>query len=493
MSESSFTPDLTPRKSFDDDMAGDEKRVLIDVEDRPYATMGTMNEGSEMTQRVRSNETNEIIQEGGEPPRESFDYVSRKHTKNMTIDMAGDVKREVVDDVNNPFAVLTTMNEVSELIQKNRSNEGETKKMTELIQEGGEPPRESFNDISRKHTKSMTIDMAGDVKREVVDEEKAALLFTGNDMSDLLQRGDLRRNDPFQDESRDLTKDKREVISQTASLSSKTSESSLTNETSSDLASPETKEYEAELRFNRIRPVPSSTGSSAVGDIEADHGKDSSFLTEPTIDSYGDEAYFSKLKKYSKDDSCGNYCLRNRKMMIRAGILTFIVFFSLVATLGARYAKENSALTLGLTTFAPSVSSAPSGTPSVSLQPSSVPSEVPSGSPSLSSKPSDSPSAVPSNTQVPSASPSSVPSLVPSETPSRAPSVRPSLSLVPSSQPSSEPSMSWEPTFSPISRNRDFKLRLYWEKGYKWQEDPSEKFWCVECANCTDIGRVSTS
>jgi hypothetical protein len=32
-----------------------------------------------------------------------------------------------------------------------------------------------------------------------------------------------------------------------------------------------------------------------------------------------------------------------------------------------------------------------------------------------------------------------------------------------------------------------FNLRLYWEQGYKWQESPSEKFWCLKCQNsgCT--------
>jgi hypothetical protein len=32
-----------------------------------------------------------------------------------------------------------------------------------------------------------------------------------------------------------------------------------------------------------------------------------------------------------------------------------------------------------------------------------------------------------------------------------------------------------------------FNLRLYWEQGYRWQESPSEKFWCLKCQNsgCT--------
>eukprot|EP00956_Cyclotella_meneghiniana_P028135 scaffold64934_cov55-Cyclotella_meneghiniana.AAC.2 len=31
------------------------------------------------------------------------------------------------------------------------------------------------------------------------------------------------------------------------------------------------------------------------------------------------------------------------------------------------------------------------------------------------------------------------------------------------------------------SGNKYFNLRMYWQKGYKWQDSNSEKFWCIEC------------
>lgn len=32
-----------------------------------------------------------------------------------------------------------------------------------------------------------------------------------------------------------------------------------------------------------------------------------------------------------------------------------------------------------------------------------------------------------------------------------------------------------------------FRLRLYWEEGYDWQESGGEKFWCMECdGSCED-------
>jgi hypothetical protein len=32
-----------------------------------------------------------------------------------------------------------------------------------------------------------------------------------------------------------------------------------------------------------------------------------------------------------------------------------------------------------------------------------------------------------------------------------------------------------------------FRLRMYWESGYNWQESNTERFWCMECdGNCED-------
>jgi hypothetical protein len=49
---------------------------------------------------------------------------------------------------------------------------------------------------------------------------------------------------------------------------------------------------------------------------------------------------------------------------------------------------------------------------------------------------------------------------------------------IPTPSPTESPTLS--PAFSP------FRLRLYWENGYYWQEDRSETFWCMECGECQE-------
>jgi len=44
--------------------------------------------------------------------------------------------------------------------------------------------------------------------------------------------------------------------------------------------------------------------------------------------------------------------------------------------------------------------------------------------------------------------------------------------------PSIFPTQSAPPTKTP------YRLRLYWEQGYKWQEDPAEQWYCWACAQC---------
>ena len=55
---------------------------------------------------------------------------------------------------------------------------------------------------------------------------------------------------------------------------------------------------------------------------------------------------------------------------------------------------------------------------------------------------------------------------------------------VPTSSPSAHPSMS--PSTTPQPTNKIYHVRLYWEQGYKWQEDPTEKFYCWACAQCRE-------
>eukprot|EP00980_Cylindrotheca_fusiformis_P021849 scaffold8682_cov122-Cylindrotheca_fusiformis.AAC.6 len=78
-------------------------------------------------------------------------------------------------------------------------------------------------------------------------------------------------------------------------------------------------------------------------------------------------------------------------------------------------------------------------------------------------------------------SPSSLPSVSPTDT------FQPSHS--PTNVPSVQPTVSMEPTFQPISSNWRFKLKLYWEEGYFWQEETRERYWCMECTRCNSYGR----
>jgi len=41
-------------------------------------------------------------------------------------------------------------------------------------------------------------------------------------------------------------------------------------------------------------------------------------------------------------------------------------------------------------------------------------------------------------------------------------------------------------TESPQPTNKSYRVRLYWEQGYKWQDDPLEKFFCWACAKCRE-------
>lgn len=47
------------------------------------------------------------------------------------------------------------------------------------------------------------------------------------------------------------------------------------------------------------------------------------------------------------------------------------------------------------------------------------------------------------------------------------------------------------PSGSSINPTRPFRLRLYWQRGYNWQNSSSEKWWCAECTgNCSSGSRL---
>ncbi|CAJ1947357.1 unnamed protein product [Cylindrotheca closterium] len=136
---------------------------------------------------------------------------------------------------------------------------------------------------------------------------------------------------------------------------------------------------------------------------------------------------------------------------------------------------------------APSLSMSPSIAPTISMMPSDLPSIVPSSNPTLSAEPTILPSEKPSNSMAPSANPSL------SQFPSFVPSIEPSTSMeptaLPSMVPSIEPSVSQNPTWTRYRRDWDFKVRLQWQKSYFWQEENTERFWCLECTKCDEYGR----
>ena len=105
-----------------------------------------------------------------------------------------------------------------------------------------------------------------------------------------------------------------------------------------------------------------------------------------------------------------------------------------------------------------------------SLVPAKEPSQHPTAYPKLS--PTDKPSMVPV-TKTTTSSPTASPSKSPTKHPTPAPIRRPTPAPLPY-----------------IDPNHSFKLRLQWERGYYWQCDSREKWWCLECTDCDEDGAV---
>lgn len=240
------------------------------------------------------------------------------------------------------------------------------------------------------------------------------------------------------------------------------------------------REREAERRFIKVRSSLSSKSEESVKtdkDIEADDKlKIPHTRTASTFDSQDERD--NLFPKAAKDDSIDEnpYCRRLR-LMLFAGILVFVVIISATTPLATKASK--SAVKDAEVYFTPTISQAPTNGPSISFKPTANPSSSPTERPSISPMPSKSPSVSPTDTQNPSAAPS------PSPTES------PTLSKIPTISPSTSPTISKAPTFPPISSNMDFKLRLYWESGFFWQEDWREEYYCAECVRCKERGRVS--
>merc|ERR1712238_329849 len=90
--------------------------------------------------------------------------------------------------------------------------------------------------------------------------------------------------------------------------------------------------------------------------------------------------------------------------------------------------------------------------------------------------------------------PTSVPTKSPAPTddrPSTTPTIAPTT-LEPTPSPSdlasAAPTKSPAPSVAPIDPSYAFKLRLFWQRGFYWQESFSEVWHCVECTKCLEYG-----
>lgn len=368
------------------------------------------------------------------PPRESIMDESVDVSRKVIENMAGDVATSSPTE-NNDMSHLLESGE----LQPNESLDDET---TELIQ-NDEPLYSPYRDstiASRKATKNISIDMAGEIKRETVDEESTASDNSeGKRMMTIDMAGDVKREINSLQSTEEAS---------TISISSSVEEAK-SNFTRIRLYSFDSDDEEpnAESFFEGI--LFAETTDSSDG-----NKKNTSYLTEQTFDSDDTKNVSSENKKWVP-----SYCLTcppRGMLLLLVAVFVSLLMVILHATGAITVATAEKAVTA-----APTISSAPSDAPSISFIPSFQPSESPSKS------------------------------MTPTDEPTNRPSSSPTSTMAPSDAPSPSPSISWQPTVTPISSSKSFKLRLYWERGYFWQEESEETFWCVECTRCKERGRVS--
>jgi hypothetical protein len=102
--------------------------------------------------------------------------------------------------------------------------------------------------------------------------------------------------------------------------------------------------------------------------------------------------------------------------------------------------------------------------------------------------PTTTPSPAPTGTEPTTTLPSISPTPRPSFRPTNNPTVPP-----PTTNPTPVPSVApttVAPTFTPFDPNYAFKLKLFWQSGYYWQESFEEVWHCVECTKCAEYGAV---
>mmetsp|Transcript_39969 Transcript_39969/g.96446 ORF Transcript_39969/g.96446 Transcript_39969/m.96446 type:complete len:496 (+) Transcript_39969:60-1547(+) len=269
------------------------------------------------------------------------------------------------------------------------------------------------------------------------------------------------------------------------------------------------KERAAQLRFQKVWKhkdeedgiVDQDSQNTCTNpmNISTDSTMEMDFSTQSqgsSVQEFGELVSDDGKKDHGEGTTCG-FTKKKFYFLLAALIITLLMIASVPTVI--LVSRE------GIATPAPSQSMSPSTVPSLSLmpsdepsmvptntfvpsdQPSTVPSTVPSTAPTDTYKPSDKPSTNPSLSLVPSSQPTN--SMVPSLVPSIVPTDTQAPSRAPTRLPSVLPSLSMEPTFTPIDPNWRFKLRLYWDKEYFWQEETEERFWCLECVPCEEYGR----
>lgn len=87
--------------------------------------------------------------------------------------------------------------------------------------------------------------------------------------------------------------------------------------------------------------------------------------------------------------------------------------------------------------------------------------------------------------------PTKKPTIQPSKTPTTRPSGRtPYPTPNPTPLRSANPTLSIAPTFPVQDPEHAFKMRLFWQSGYYWQEQWGERYYCMECVECEMWGMV---
>lgn len=169
-----------------------------------------------------------------------------------------------------------------------------------------------------------------------------------------------------------------------------------------------------------------SIGDVAIGDIESSTKRRVKIPRIKLDSSLGpnDKKGRSQKDKRNPWFCFGNCSKRRLKVIIIIEIAIFVLFVLVAGSFAVKSLKAKARVN----TPVPTISIAPSNAPSISFSPTDLPSVSPSQNPTFTVKPSDLPSTIPTTSLAPSASPSMIPSSIPSNAPTDLPTTSPSWS-----------------------------------------------------------------